>query len=102
MKFIFVYITNPTEEEAKKLARHLLKSNLIACANIFPVKSMYWWKKRINEDKEFVLIGKTIDENFEIVKKEVERLHFYTAPCIVKIPVSFNRKYSQWMESVLK
>ena len=37
MKYIFVYITNPTKKEAEKIARHLLEKRLIACANVFPV-----------------------------------------------------------------
>ena len=93
MNFIFVYITNPNEEEARKIARHLLEKKLIACANIFPISSLYWWKGKIADEKEVVLIAKTLEENFEKVKEEVKKIHSYSVPCIIKIPVSSNKKY---------
>ena len=102
MNFIFIYITNPTKKEARKIAKHLLEKKLIACANIFPISSLYWWKGRITDEKEFVLIAKTKKTNFEKVKNEVERIHSYTIPCIVKIPVSSNKKYYKWLNEVTK
>ena len=98
--FIFIYITNPTKTEAKNIARHLLNKKLIACANIYSgVKSLYRWQGRIAEETEFVLILKTIDKNFGAVKKEVEKIHSYKIPCIVKIPASSNKKYFDWLRS---
>jgi len=58
MKFIFVYITNPTKKEAEKIARHLLEKHLIACANIFPIESFYWWKKKIESGRVFYLAAR--------------------------------------------
>ena len=98
MSFIFIYITNPTKKEARKIAKHLLSKKLIACANIFPVDSLYRDKSKIAEEKEFVLIAKTKKDNFEQVKKEVEKIHPYDIPCIVKIPVSSNEKYYKWLK----
>jgi periplasmic divalent cation tolerance protein len=97
MNFIFIYITNPTRQEAKKIAKHLLKKRLIACANIFPIGSFYWRENKISEDKEFILIAKTIEKNYGKVKEEVEKTHSYSIPCIVKIPVSSNKKYFDWL-----
>jgi len=102
MNFIFIYITNPTKKETRKIARHLLKKKLIACANIFPINSLYWWKSEIADKKEFVLIAKTIKGNFEKVKKEVEKIHPYVIPCIIRIPVSSNEKYYNWLAEVIK
>lgn len=97
MNFIFIYITNPTKNEARKIAEHLLCKKLIACANIFPIDSLYRRKDKIADEKEFVLIAKTKKENFERVKREVEKIHPYDIPCIVKIPVSSNEKYYKWL-----
>jgi periplasmic divalent cation tolerance protein len=97
MKNIFVYITNPTKKEAEKIARHLLGKRLIACANIFPVESFYWWKGKIENAKEFVLIGKTKEKNYERIIKEIEGIHSYSIPCVAKLPASFNGKYEKWL-----
>lgn len=102
MNFVFIYITNPTKKEAKKIAQYLLKKRLIACANIFPISSLYWWKGKIVDEKEVVLIGKTIGANFEKIKKEVEKIHSYSIPCIIKIPVSSNKKYFNWLKKEVK
>lgn len=97
MNLILIYITNPTKQEAKKIARHLLEKKLVACANIFPIESTYWWKGKIVDGKEFILIVKTKNNNFEKVKNEVEKIHSYEIPCIVKIPASSNNKYYKWL-----
>ena len=102
MNFIFVYITNPTKKEAKKIANRLLKKKLIACANVFPINSLYWWEGKIVDENEFVLIAKTSDANFEKVKKEVEKIHSYKIPCIIKIPVSSNKEYFDWLKKEIK
>lgn len=99
---VFVYITNPTKAEAEKIAKHLLKKKLIACANIFPIDSLYRWKGRVVRNKEFVLIVKTTKSNFERVRREVESVHSYSIPCIIKIPVSPNKKYYKWLKESVK
>ncbi len=100
--FVFIYITNPSQEKATEIAKHLLEKRLIACANIFPISSLYWWEDKIADESEFVLIAKTTDENFEKVKREVEKIHPYSIPCIVKIPVSSNEKYFEWLKGEIK
>ncbi len=101
--FIFIYITNPTKEEAIKIAKHLLDKKLIACANIYSnVNSLYPWKGKIADETEFILIAKTTNSNYEKVKNEVEKIHSYSIPCIIKIPVSSNKKYFDWLKSMIK
>ncbi len=57
---ILTYITCKEKSEARKISEHLLKKRLIACAK-FQIESMYWWKDKINEEKEFVVIAKTLE-----------------------------------------
>ncbi len=102
MDFILIYITNPTDKEAKETAKYLLKKKLIACANIFPINSLYRWKGKIADRNEIVLIGKTTENKFEIVKNEIEKIHSYKIPCIVKIPVSSNKKYYDWLKKEIE
>lgn len=96
--FILVYITNPSKEEATKISRHLLSMRLIACANLFKINSLYWWQNEIVDEDEYVLIAKTIEENYERVKVEVEKIHSYSIPCVIKIPVSSNEDYFKWLK----
>lgn len=97
MKLIIIYITSPTKKEALKIARFLLGKKLIACANVFPITSIYNWKNKAVNEKEYVLIAKTVNKNFPQIKKEVEKIHSYDTPCILKIPITSNKKYFNWV-----
>jgi len=99
---ILVYITNPTKKVAEKIAKILLKKRLIACANIFEIESFYWWQRKIEKAKEFVLIGKTIKKNYSKIKKEVEKIHPYEIPCILKIKTEANERYLNWLKNEVK
>ncbi|MAF13874.1 MAG: divalent-cation tolerance protein CutA [Parcubacteria group bacterium] len=97
MPFITVYTTNKNLAEAKKIANSLLKQKLIACANFFPIKNMYWWKGKIENDNEVVSILKTRKENWNKVKNQIKKLHSYEVPCIEKFNVSANKDYENWI-----
>lgn len=98
---ILVYITNPSQDEAKKIAKHLLDKKLIVCANIFPIENMYPWKGKMTEEKEFVLLGKTSEKNYDKIVQEVELVHSYEIPCVLKIPMEANEKYENWLKENL-
>ena len=96
---VLVYITCKNEKEARKISMHLLKKRLIACANIFPVKSMYWWQKKIVNGKETAIFAKTSGKNFGKIVKEAEKMHSYKIPCIVKLGAESSKKYENWANS---
>ena len=98
MKFIIIYITHKNLKEAKKVAGYLLEKRLIACANFFPIESAYWWNGKIESGKEIVSIVKTKKENWNKVKKEVEKIHPYDVPCIIKLEVESNKAYADWIQ----
>jgi periplasmic divalent cation tolerance protein len=101
MTFIFVYITNPNKKVARKIALHLLKKRLVACANIFPIEASYWWKGKIENTKEVVLIVKTRKENFNKIKNEIKKIHPYSIPCIIRFNVEANKDYEKWIRETI-
>lgn len=84
---ILVYVTCKDLEEAKKISKVLLEKRLVACANFFPVNSMYWWEKSVKLDSEFALVLKTVKEKFKDIEKEIRKIHSYECPCIVSLDV---------------
>ncbi|MFH1182384.1 MAG: divalent-cation tolerance protein CutA [Candidatus Woesearchaeota archaeon] len=97
---ISVYITCKDEKEAESIVKHLLQLRLIACANLFPVRSLYWWKDKIQDEKEVAIIAKATDEKFAAIVDEVKHLHSYEVPCIVALPwKDSNPEYGQWVEN---
>ncbi|MDF1699472.1 MAG: divalent-cation tolerance protein CutA, partial [Saprospiraceae bacterium] len=75
-----IYITHPNENEAKKLSNVLVEQKYVACSNIFPITSAYWWNDSIENENEWVSIVKTIPENWEAVKSKVTEIHPYKVP----------------------
>jgi periplasmic divalent cation tolerance protein len=98
-----VYITASNSAEAKKISALLLKKKLIACANIFPIESMYSWKGKIEEVSEFVILGKTTDSGFEKIEKAVNAMHGYDVPAIYSWKVDkVNKRYNDWIKKEVK
>ena len=99
MSYSIVYVTAKDEEEAKKIANHLLDKHLIACANMFPIKSLYWWKGKIEADDEVVLIMKTQKKNCENIISQVKAVHSYEVPCIEFFHFEKgNPEYLEWIK----
>ncbi len=99
MSFIIVYVTNADEVSATKLSNYLVENKYVACGNLFPIKSAYWWKGAIESGDEYVSIFKTIPENWERLKNMIEEIHPYDVPCIMKIEVEANEAYEKWIEN---
>jgi len=97
-----VYITCKNEAEAAKISKHLLDMRLIACANMHPIRSMYWWQGTIVDEKEVVIIAKTLEKNYPKIKQEVKRKHSYDVPCILKIDAEANESYDKWVNEEVK
>jgi len=102
MLFVFIYTTASSKEEAQKITRHLLKKKLIACANIFPITSVYEWKGKIRDQGEVAMILKTLKTKSAAVKKEIEQIHSYDVPCIAEIDVKVNDAYARWIHELVR
>lgn len=97
MNFIIIYITHKDMTEAKKVAEALLRDKLIACVNYFPIESAYWWKGEVTSVGEIVSLVKTRPENWDKVRAAVEAMHPYEVPCIMKLDVTANQAYVDWI-----
>ena len=88
MRFSMVYVTAKDKDEAKAIGRGLLEEKLAACVNIIDsVSSIYWWKGKIEEAEEAVLIAKTKETLVPELIKKVKSRHSYECPCIVSLPI---------------
>lgn len=98
----FIYIICKDKNEAKKISLYLLKKRLIACSNIFPIESFYWWKGKIEKSKEVAMFVKTKKVNYKKIILEVEKIHSYNIPCICLIEAEANKKYDNWLRKEVK
>ncbi len=99
MSVRLVYTPCKNKHEAKKLAKSLLEKGLIACANFFPVQSMYVWKGKPVEESEMVLLCKTSASKAQKAAKLIEKLHSYECPAVLVLSAHANVAFEKWVQS---
>lgn len=94
-----VYTPCRDEQEARRIGRALVERRLAACANVVPaIVSYYWWQGQLQEDQEALLLLKTTPQALPELMEAVRRLHSYTVPAILAIPLErVNEAYLAWM-----
>lgn len=102
LMFSIIYITAGDMTEARKIGRKLVEERLAACANIFPITSVFRWKGTIDEANEFGIIVKTRSDKVKEIEKRVKEIHSYEVPCVVSFNISEGSSdYLNWInESV--
>lgn len=101
MSIQVVYVTCASKKDAKILAKELLQKRLIACANIYPIESLYQWNGTLNDEKEYVLWAKTLQNLIPTVEKNIIQSHPYEIPCIVNFSVNSSDDYLNWVKAQL-
>lgn len=99
MAFIVIYTTHPDKETAEKISQTLTEEKWIACANLFPIQSAYWWKGQVEQEGEWVALLKTRTEYGDQLEERILQLHPYEVPCIMRMEVQANAAYEQWIHS---
>jgi|SRR5271154_3590147 len=94
-----VLTTAGSEDEARKIARHLVESRMAACVNIVSqVASIYRWKENIEEAREWLLVIKTTAAAFEQVRQTITDLHSYELPeCVCLTIEEGSPNYLEWI-----
>lgn len=86
---LWVYMTAPTLEEAKRLGAELVEQRLAACVNVTPgMTSLYWWEGAVQEESEVALVAKTQRARLADLERHVTASHPYDCPCMVALPVA--------------
>ena len=98
--FIQIQWTCDDIEEAKKISKHLIQKNLVACANIISdIESFFMWEGELNEAQEIKVLFKTIADNFDDVKNIILEKASYDVPEILSFKIEEgHEKYLQWVK----
>ena len=102
--YIVVLITCPGIEDGERIAGALLKERLVACANIIPsVTSFFWWTGEIRRADESLLIVKTKKSSLRQLVRTVKKMHQYENPEIIALPIiGGSKEYMKWIEDETK
>jgi periplasmic divalent cation tolerance protein len=102
-KFIIIETTYPNLAEAKNLAKILLEKKLAACVQFLPIKSMYFWQGKIENNREILVKIKTKNSLYEMVEKTIAEHHSYEIPQIFSSQINQGLEpYFDWVDSNIK
>lgn len=96
-----VLCTAGSEDEARKIARHLVERRFAACVNIVPqVESIYRWQGEVESSREWLLMIKTSAARFAEVRGAIRQLHSYELPeCVALAIEDGSEEYLNWIET---
>jgi periplasmic divalent cation tolerance protein len=97
--YLLILVTTSSKQEAEKISQTLLKTKLIACANIIgPISSHFHWKGKTEQAEEFLILMKSRLDLFDAVSEQVKALHSYEIPEVVALPiVAGSKAYLEWL-----
>jgi len=98
--YIVVLVTTVSKQEAENIVEKLLEKQLIACANITAVYSLFHWSGKTEKSEEYLIVMKSRKDLFENLSETVKALHSYEIPEIIAVPVvEGSEAYLGWLDS---
>ena len=82
---ILIFTTLHKKDIASKIGHIPSKSRLIACFNLFPISSSYWWKGKILKEKETMMVLKTKEQHFKKNESYIKKHSDYQIPEVIAI-----------------
>jgi len=101
---LLVLSTAGSPHEAKRIAENLLRRRLAACVNLISkIQSHYWWRGKIENSTETLLLIKTTAARLENLTGTLKKLHSYDLPEIIALPIwGGDQVYLKWLKKSVK
>jgi len=95
-------LTTCPVDKSKKLVDEILRLKLAGCIlDVSLSESKFWWKGKINQEKEVLLVFKTTKDLVDKLFKKIEELHPYEIPFIGEVEIKkVNEEYEKWLKEV--
>lgn len=88
IRLCVVATTIDSEAGAQKIARAALAARLAACAQIFPVRSLYSWRGELRDDAEYVVQLKARAQDYDALAAMIRAQHSYEVPEILRFDIA--------------
>ncbi|MEV7021572.1 divalent-cation tolerance protein CutA [Kitasatospora sp. NPDC093558] len=85
--FVVVTTTHETEDQARALASAAVRERLAACAQVYPVRSVYWWEGEVQDAEEWRIDLKTTAGLADRLGAFLAERHTYETPEVIAVPV---------------
>jgi periplasmic divalent cation tolerance protein len=96
---ILILTTVGASYDPAELSRELVERRLAACVNVVDgLRSIYRWQGKVEDEREKLLLIKTVEERIEAVRDLVLSRHPYEVPEFVVLPISrIEGPYRDWL-----
>ncbi|GAA2752097.1 divalent-cation tolerance protein CutA [Kitasatospora cinereorecta] len=85
--FVVVTTTHEDETKARDLAAALVRERLAACAQVYAIRSVYWWDGEVQDAAEWRVDLKTRAALGDRLTARIAELHTYDTPEVIAVPV---------------
>ncbi len=100
MDFVVVSTTVDSARRAGVIARRIVAKRLAACVQQMPIRSIYWWKGRMETASEHLLLAKTRAALAPAVVALIRGIHPYELPEITVTPITGGlAPYLAWIKA---
>lgn len=98
MDIIAVLTTVDSAENARAIAAALVERKLAACVQISEIDSVYFWQGKVQHDREYRVMAKTLASCYKPVEAAILELHSYELPAICAFPMTeVFAPYADWV-----
>ncbi|BFV59556.1 divalent-cation tolerance protein CutA [Kitasatospora sp. CMC57] len=98
--FLVVTTTHDDETRARELAAAVVRERLAACAQVYPITSVYWWDGEVRTGSEWRTDFKTRAELADRLAAFIAEHHSYDTPEIIGVPVTTgSTAYLSWVSA---
>jgi periplasmic divalent cation tolerance protein len=97
-EYAMVTTTHDAEDKARALAADAINGRLAACAQIYPIASVYRWEGKVENEQEWRVDFKTRADLVDDLATLIRERHDYDTPEIIAMPiVSGSTAYLNWI-----
>ncbi|WP_327676106.1 divalent-cation tolerance protein CutA [Kitasatospora sp. NBC_00458] len=99
-ELLVVTTTHDEEAKARALAADVVGARLAACAQVYPIRSVYWWDGEVQDAAEWRIDLKTRAELAPELVEFIGERHEYDTPEVVAVPVvAGSAAYLEWVRT---
>ena len=102
-EYCIVLTTFENREQGKPVMDIILQEKLAACVQEVSVQSHYMWKEELCNDNEILVLMKTTNELYEVLKSRLLEIHPYETPEIIRVDIADGSiGYLSWIKEVTR
>ncbi|MEW1908340.1 divalent-cation tolerance protein CutA [Kitasatospora sp. NPDC085895] len=95
---LVVTTTHDAQEKARALAELVVRERLAACAQVYPIDSVYRWEGEVRSEPEWRIDFKTTAGVVDRLTAFLREHHGYETPEVVAVPVvAGSEAYLAWV-----